>query len=32
MSKKDRNNLIWLDMEMSGLNPEIDKMLELLER
>ena len=29
MSKKDHNNLVWLDMEMSGLNPEIDKMLEL---
>lgn len=29
MSKKDKNNLVWLDMEMSGLNPETDKMLEL---
>jgi len=26
---KNNNNLIWLDMEMSGLNPETDKVLEI---
>lgn len=26
---QDPNNLIWIDMEMSGLNPEIDKVLEV---
>jgi len=25
----DANNLIWVDMEMSGLNPETDKILEI---
>ena len=25
----DQNNLIWIDMEMSGLNPEVDKVLEV---
>jgi oligoribonuclease len=25
----DANNLIWVDIEMSGLDPEIDKVLEL---
>ena len=25
----DPNNLIWVDMEMSGLNPDIDKVLEV---
>jgi oligoribonuclease len=26
---QDQNNLIWLDMEMSGLDPERDRILEL---
>jgi oligoribonuclease len=26
---QDPNNLIWIDMEMSGLNPEIDRILEV---
>lgn len=26
---RDANNLVWLDMEMSGLNPETDRILEL---
>ena len=26
---QDPNNLIWIDMEMSGLNPEVDKVLEV---
>ena len=26
---QDPNNLIWIDMEMSGLNPDIDKVLEV---
>lgn len=26
---QDGNNLIWLDMEMSGLNPERDRILEV---
>jgi oligoribonuclease len=25
----DENNLIWIDMEMSGLNPDSDRVLEL---
>ena len=25
----DANNLIWVDMEMSGLNPDTDKVLEI---
>jgi len=25
----DENNLIWVDMEMSGLNPDCDRVLEL---
>ena len=25
----DPNNLIWIDMEMSGLNPDIEKVLEI---
>ena len=29
MMSKNNNNLIWLDMEMSGLNPETDKVLEI---
>ena len=26
---QDANNLIWIDMEMSGLNPETDRVLEV---
>ena len=26
---KDQNNLCWLDMEMTGLNPETDKIIEI---
>ena len=26
---QDTNNLIWIDMEMSGLNPDIDRVLEV---
>ena len=26
---KNNSNLIWLDMEMSGLNPETDMILEI---
>jgi len=26
---QDPNSLIWIDMEMSGLNPEIDRVLEI---
>ncbi len=26
---QDPNNLIWIDMEMSGLNPEIDRIIEV---
>jgi len=26
---QDPNNLIWIDMEMSGLNPETDRILEI---
>lgn len=26
---QDPSNLIWIDMEMSGLNPEIDRILEV---
>jgi oligoribonuclease len=26
---QDPNNLIWIDMEMSGLNPDIDRVLEV---
>ena len=29
MMSKNNNNLIWLDMEMSGLNPETDMVLEI---
>ena len=29
MENKNNNNLIWLDMEMSGLDPENDKVLEI---
>jgi oligoribonuclease len=27
--KKDPNNLIWLDMEMTGLKPDVDRILEV---
>ena len=26
---QDPNNLIWIDMEMSGLNPDADRILEV---
>jgi len=26
---KNHNNLIWIDMEMSGLNSQTDKILEI---
>ena len=26
---QDPDNLIWIDMEMSGLNPEVDRILEI---
>lgn len=26
---KDQNNLCWLDMEMTGLNPDTDKIIEI---
>src|SRR5690348_8060866 len=26
---RDANNLVWLDMEMTGLNPDRDRILEL---
>jgi oligoribonuclease len=26
---QDPNSLVWIDMEMSGLNPEVDKILEI---
>jgi len=29
MTEKSDNNLIWIDMEMSGLNVEEDKILEV---
>jgi oligoribonuclease len=28
-SKKNENNLVWIDMEMSGLDPEVDQILEI---
>ena len=28
-SKKNEGNLVWIDMEMSGLNPDRDKILEV---
>ncbi len=29
MMAQDPNNLIWIDMEMSGLNPDTDRILEV---
>ncbi|MBT5572724.1 MAG: oligoribonuclease, partial [Nitrosomonadales bacterium] len=29
MMSKNHNNLIWIDMEMSGLNSQTDKILEI---
>ncbi len=26
---QDQNNLVWLDMEMTGLNPDIDRIIEV---
>ncbi len=26
---QDQNNLVWLDMEMTGLDPDRDKIIEL---
>ena len=26
---QDQNNLVWLDMEMTGLNPDTDKIIEI---
>jgi oligoribonuclease len=26
---KDQNNLVWIDMEMTGLNPDTDRILEV---
>ncbi|MGH8763359.1 MAG: exonuclease domain-containing protein, partial [Nitrosospira sp.] len=26
---QDNNKLIWIDMEMSGLNPESDRIIEV---
>src|SRR5262249_15919246 len=26
---KDQNNLVWLDMEMTGLNPDSDRIIEV---
>ena len=26
---QDKNNLVWLDMEMTGLNPDDDKIIEV---
>ncbi|MCS6945277.1 MAG: oligoribonuclease [Sutterellaceae bacterium] len=28
-ARYDENNLVWLDMEMSGLNPDCDRVLEI---
>lgn len=28
-ARYDENNLVWLDMEMSGLNPDSDRVLEI---
>ena len=29
MMSKNHNNLIWIDMEMSGLNSQTDRILEI---
>lgn len=29
MIKKSKNNLIWIDLEMTGLNPDIDRIIEI---
>ena len=29
---QDQNNLIWIDMEMTGLVPERDRIIGILER
>lgn len=29
MLKLDKNNLVWIDLEMTGLNPETDHILEI---
>ena len=29
IQKIHRNNMVWIDMEMSGLDPEKDKILEI---
>nr|MBP7954359.1 oligoribonuclease [Nitrosomonas sp.] len=26
---QDNNNLIWVDMEMTGLNPDLDRIIEV---
>lgn len=26
---KDKHNLIWIDLEMTGLNPEVDRIIEI---
>jgi len=28
-ARYDENNLVWVDMEMSGLNPDVDRILEV---
>ena len=29
---QDQNNLIWIDMEMTGLVPETDRIIEVADR
>lgn len=29
MKQPNENNLIWIDLEMTGLNPEVDRILEI---
>jgi oligoribonuclease len=29
MSRKSRMNLVWIDLEMTGLNPDVDRILEM---
>ena len=29
MTKKSLDNLIWIDLEMTGLNPDKDKIIEV---